>query len=231
MEDGKPYVQPIEMNMPCTKDESGEWYEYHLDLRDYDLPDVMFMGFRFTGTRGKLNSATYYIDDVTYGRTDIPVIRTSTSLLAYNAVVDKDAVSDEISVTTENLAEPVKLKLGGPNRSKFKLSTTELGTDGGSFTVSFHSSDEGVHEAYVRLTSRGAADKYVALAVHNTVATGIDAIPSAPACIVVCDLAGHVVADKAEATPAEAVSGLAPGVYVIKMITADSISTYKVQIK
>lgn len=231
MEDGEPYVQPIEMNMPCTKDESGEWYEYHLDLRDYDLPDVMFMGFRFTGTRGKLNSATYYIDDVTYGRTDIPVIRTSTSLLAYNAVVDKDAVSDEISVTTENLAEPVKLKLGGPNRSKFKLSTTELGTDGGSFTVSFHSSDEGVHEAYVRLTSRGAADKYVALAVHNTVATGIDAIPSAPARIVVCDLAGRVVADKAEATPAEAVSGLAPGVYVIKMITADSISTYKVQIK
>lgn len=231
MEDGEPYVQPIEMNMPCTKDESGEWYEYHLDLRDYDLPDVMFMGFRFTGTRGKLNSATYYIDDVTYGRTDIPVIRTSTSLLAYNAVVDKDAVSDEISVTTENLAEPVKLKLGGPNRSKFKLSTTELGTDGGSFTVSFHSSDEGVHEAYVRLTSRGAADKYVALAVNNTVAAGIDAIPSAPARIVVCDIAGHVVADKAEATPAEAVSGLAPGVYVIKMITADSISTYKVQIK
>ena len=83
----------------------------------------------------------------------------------------------------------MKLKIGGPNRSKFKLSTTELGTDGGSFTVSFHSSDEGVHEAYVRLTSRGAADKYVALAVHNTMATGIDAIPAAAAHIVVCDIA------------------------------------------
>lgn len=168
---------------------------------------------------------------MTYGRTDIPVIRTSTSLLAYRAVVDKDAVSDEVSVTTENLTEPMKLKIGGPNRSKFKLSTTELGTDGGSFTVSFHSSDKGIHEAYVRLSSRGAADKYVALYVNNIVATGIDAIPAAAAHIVVCDLAGRVVADKAEATPAEAVSGLAPGVYVIKMITADSISTYKVQIK
>lgn len=46
----------------------------------------------------------------------------------------------------------------------------------------------------------------------------------------VYDLAGHVVADKAQATPAEAVSGLAKGVYVVKIIAANSISTYKVQL-
>ena len=51
MLDGEPYVQPINLTMPCTKDQSGEWNEYHLDLAEYDLPDVMFMGFRFTGTR------------------------------------------------------------------------------------------------------------------------------------------------------------------------------------
>lgn len=42
MLDGEPYVQPINLTMPCTKDQSGEWNEYHLDLAEYDLPDVMF---------------------------------------------------------------------------------------------------------------------------------------------------------------------------------------------
>ena len=58
----------------------------------------------------------------------------------------------------------------------------------------------------------------------------IASIPADSARIVVYDLAGHVVADKAQATPAEAVSGLAKGVYVVKIIAANSISTYKVQL-
>ncbi len=139
MLDGEPYVQPINLTMPCTKDQSGEWNEYHLDLAEYDLPDVMFMGFRFTGTRGRLNSATYYVDDVTYGRTDIPVIRLSVSQLAFVAEVGKDATSDDVTVATENFAEPVQLTLGGPNKSKFNLSTPGLGLKGGKFTVSFNS--------------------------------------------------------------------------------------------
>ena len=230
MQDNEPYVQPVDLVLPCTKDQSGEWYEYHLDLAEYDLPDVMFMGFKFTGTRGRLNSATYYVDDVTYGRTDIPVIRPSVSQLAFTAQVDKDAMSDVVKVTTENLAEPVKLSLGGANKSKFKLSASSLDAAGGSFSVAFNSSEEGVHEAYVKLSSRGAADKFIALSVNNTVASGIAAIPADAAHIVVYDLAGHIVVDKAQATPSEAVNGLAKGVYVVKVIGTDSICTYKVKL-
>ena len=230
MQDNEPYVQPVDLVLPCTKDQSGEWYEYHLDLAEYDLPDLMFMGFKFTGTRGRLNSATYYVDDVTYGRTDIPVIRPSVSQLAFTAQVDKDAMSDVVKVTTENLAEPVKLSLGGANKSKFKLSASSLDAAGGSFSVAFNSSEEGVHEAYVKLASRGAADKFIALSVNNTVASGIATIPADAARIVVYDLAGHIVVDKAQVTPSEAVNGLAKGVYVVKVIGTDSISTYKVKL-
>lgn len=152
------------------------------------------------------------------------------SQLAFVAEVGKDATSDEVTVATENLAEPVQLTLGGPNKSKFNLSTPGLGLKGGKFTVSFNSLDAGVHEAYVKLSSRGAADRYIALSVNNTTASGIASIPAEAARIVVYDLAGHVVADKAQATPAEAVSGLAKGVYVVKIIAANSISTYKVQL-
>ena len=96
--------------------------------------------------------------------------------------------------------------------------------------MAFNSFDEGVHEAYVKLSSRGAADKYVVLSVNNTTVDGIDGIPTTPAHITVYDLNGNVVADKAQATPAEAVSGLSHGVYVVKAATADSIKTYKVRL-
>lgn len=67
--EGEPYIQPLtECRMPCTKDESGNWYPYTVDLTGQQLADVFFMAFRFTGTRGCDNAATYYIDDVTYGR-------------------------------------------------------------------------------------------------------------------------------------------------------------------
>lgn len=67
--EGEPYVQPLtECRMPCTKDESGKWYPYTVDLTGQQLADVFFMAFRFTSTRGCDNAATYYVDDVTYGR-------------------------------------------------------------------------------------------------------------------------------------------------------------------
>ena len=177
MEDGKPFESPVGgFTMPCTKDESGEWNEYHIDLTGQDLADTFFMGFRFTSTRGRNNSATYYIDDVTYGRTDIPVIRPDATELSFTAQPNKDAKSEVVTVATENLAEPIKLSLGGANKSKFKLSTTELDANGGSFSVTFNSDVEGVHSAYVKLSSRGAADKYVELTVNNTAATGISGI-------------------------------------------------------
>ena len=66
--DGTPYIQPLtECKMPATKDESGKWYPYTVDLTNQEVADVFFMAFRFTSTRGADNSATYYIDDVTYG--------------------------------------------------------------------------------------------------------------------------------------------------------------------
>lgn len=177
MEDGKPLELPVGgFTMPCTKDESGEWNEYHIDLTGQDLADTFFMGFRFTSTRGRNNSATYYIDDVTYGRTDIPVIRPDVQELSFTAKPNIDAKSDVVAVATENLTEPIKLSLGGANKSKFKLSTTQLDANGGSFSVTFNSDKEGVHEAYVKLSSRGAADKYVVLTVNNTTLTGIDTV-------------------------------------------------------
>ena len=189
------------------------------------------MGFRFTSTRSNSNAATYYIDDVTYGRTDIPVIRTSVAEVAMETTPGKDAYSELITVSSENVSEPIKLKLGGANKSKFKLSTSELAAEGGSFTISFNALDEALYSAYVKLSSRGAADKYIEIAVANSEITGINTLPSVNAHVVVYDLKGTIVCDNANATPAEAMSTLASGVYIVKTITDSRIMVNKVMMK
>lgn len=134
--EGDMFVAPVEgFTMPNTEDQSGEWQEYHIDLTGQNIADVFFMGFRFKSTRGRTNSATYYIDDVSYGRTDLAVIQPSLRQLVFTSTVGKDAVSEEVTVTGNNLAEPIKLTLGGANKSKFKLSTSQLPITGGSFAV------------------------------------------------------------------------------------------------
>ena len=54
------------------KDLNDEWQEFHVDLANQNIEDVFFMGFRFKSMRGSSHSAVYYVDDVTYGRTDVP---------------------------------------------------------------------------------------------------------------------------------------------------------------
>lgn len=131
--DGSLYVQPLaECKMPCTKDESGKWFPYSIDLTGQQLADVFFMAFRFTSTRGCDNTATYYIDDVTYG-----------------------------------------------------LETTAIKTVG---------------------TTEKAR-----LTVYN--------------------LAGSKVAEKSGASVADALHGLPRGMYIVKAVSADGVSTSKVQVK
>lgn len=231
-EDGDMYMSPVNgFTMPCTKDESGEWFEYHIDLTGQDIADTFFMGFRFTSTRGRNNSATYYIDDVSFGRTDIAVIRPDVTELAFVASQGKDETSDMISVTTENLTEPIQLTLGGANKSKFALSTQQLSAEGGDFFVQFNSDDLGVHEAYIKLASRGAADKYIALTVNNTTETGISALDTTPADFTVYTTAGVRVSGGKGITAAKAVEGLTPGVYVIQKYENGHITSSKVLLK
>lgn len=229
MADGEIYQAPVEgFTMPALQDQSGEWQEYHVDLTGQPLADVFFMGFRFTSTRGRDNAATYYIDDVSWGRTDLPVIRTSETELAFTAKPGQDAASAPVDVTTTNLALPVTLSLGGANKSKFKLSATELPAEGGTFSVSFNSDEEGVHEAYVKLASRGAADVYVVLSVLNSSTTGTSSVAVAPADIRVSDLSGRLLRSFKGVTSAKATEGLPTGVYLLTIVTGNGVSTEKV---
>jgi len=168
MADGYLYKQKIDMDMPSIPDDNKEWREFHIDLTGQNISDTFFMGFRFSATGGLANSAVYYIDDVTYGRTDIPQITASEDYIFLKTRPDVEIQSKVINVSSTNLNNPVTLSIGGSNASKFELSTDVLPSTGGNFTVSFKSDLIGIHVAYVKLSSRGAADVYIPISAETS---------------------------------------------------------------
>ncbi len=234
MEDPEMYIAPVGgFVMPNVPDNNNEWLEYHINLENQEIADVFFMGFRFKSTRGRENSATYYIDDVSYGRTDLPAITPSLTQLAFEAEQNKDFTTEAITVETRNTTEAVTISVGGPNKSKFKASVNTLPAEGGSFTVSFNSDQIGVHEAYVKLSSRGAADVFIPISANNKEkGTGIAAIPfdEQPE-ITAYDIVGKTVMHMDACKRMEDITKALPaGTYILKVSSATGVQTVKVLI-
>lgn len=232
LEGEEPSFQPIEPTMPCIADENKEWMEYHINLTNQQLPDVFFMGFRFKSTRGKANAATYYIDDVTYGRTDIPTLTPSLTQLEFDAVINTDYVSEPIAVSTANTTEPITLSVGGANKGSFELTANELPASGGSFSVKFKGDQEGIYEAYIKLSSRGAADVYIPVIANNKKESGIASILfSETPDITVFDLSGRAVKFVPQCSSYRQTTGnLQSGTYILRAVSASGTRTAKVHI-
>ncbi len=159
------YQQNLEIEMPNIPDQNGEWIDYHVDLTGQDIADVFFMAFRYDGKIGDDNSVVYYIDDVSWGRTDLPVITADSMQVVMNANPNIAISSGVITIEGKNLTEDIKVTVAGANASKFSVYPETLPTNGGQIAVAFQSDQIGVHEAYLKLSSRGAVDKIIPMAV------------------------------------------------------------------
>lgn len=168
------FFQDLGLELPRTADESGEWVDIHINLEGQEetIADVFFMAFRFTGNSGQTGAATYLLDDVSWGRTDLPRITADSTTIILTTTPDAiEAVA--VNVTGHNLTEGISVSKGGSNPGSFEVVPTSLPAEGGVLGVGFQSSDPGVHEAYLRLRSRGAADVYIPMAVLVKEATDI----------------------------------------------------------
>ena len=246
---GEPiYFQPIEAGIPATPDQNGEWNEIHVNLEGQNIQDVFFMAFKYTGLWGNENAVTYYLDDLGWGRTDLPEITSDSTQVSMVATKGRDQVSGKITITGKNLNEPIKLSLGGANPSKFKLSAQSLPSEGGSFTVTFNSDNTGVHEAYVKLASRGAADKYIPLSVLVKEQSGIDESDVQTISITQWGQRIRVSADQLQQVLLYSASGmyvgqynaengaietpeLSRGIYLLQVTTAGTSTTHKVIVR
>lgn len=211
--EGKPYYQEIQgLNIPASADYNGEWIDYVIDFEGQDISDTFFMGFLFDSNRGRDNSAVYYIDDVTYGRTDVPQIKSDPKTLEVETAVFNTHTTT-INVTGHNLTEKITLEMGGANPSNFTLSTNSLPAAGGSFDLSFTSDQVGVHEAYVQLKSAGAPTHYILLAYNAKESSAIDVIGSdSDGLFTVYNTAGIRVL--VTANPAD-INALPAGLYIV----------------
>ena len=168
------FYQDLEVKMPATKDESGDWLDFQVNLTGQEnIPDVFFMGFKFTGESGQTGSATYLIDDVSWGRNDLPLISVDSPEF-YETVKPDELKTFVLKVTGANLTESITMSFTGNHPSKFKMSPNTLPAEGGLVALGFQSDVEGIQDAYLRLRSRGAVDAYVHITVWVKQETALD---------------------------------------------------------
>lgn len=208
-------VEPIQnVGIPASKEAAGEWVELHIDLTGQNIEPTFFMGFRYIGTRGRTSSTVYYIDDVSFGRTDIPLITPSETEVLIEAAPGQPTVSPVVEIKTQHLAEDIKLTLGGGDKGKFELSLPTLPKEGGPIAVKYNG-DEGQYGCYVKLDSRGAATKYVYF--FSVCLTGINTLSLTPAeSVLIYDLNGRLAASATGSSLSEKLDALPRGTYVIK---------------
>ena len=190
-------VEGIEgLGLPCTAEENDEWVRYVLDCHSWDLPDEFYIAFVFSSMRGKDSSVQYFIDDFSWGRTDMPFIRSSHQLLEHYATAGAASTTSTIAIEGHNLTSPIALSLSGSDAKCFTLSATELPKEGGAFTLDFLSNEEREHTAVVTLLS-GSDARADILVVANTDPAGIGSIAVDGAdwgeAVTVCDLDGRVL--------------------------------------
>lgn len=252
-DDKEPLFRKMEgIGIPVTKDLNGEWSEIHLNLDDQDIADVFCVGFKYDGLIGEENSVVYYIDDVSWGRTDLPVISADSVLVRMEAEQSKLKQSGLIKVTAKNLTEPIRLAIGGSNPSNFEVKSLAdgsnvLAAEGGTFVVNFESDNIGVHEAYIKLSSRGAADLYIPMAVRCVVNSDVvnvsdgnvecwiaDGMLNVSAegmmSVELFDVAGRMVMSCPADSDIMSLSMPSKGVYVVKVNTVTGVSVRKVML-
>ena len=172
------FFQDLQVEMPATADQSGDWLDFQVNLSGQEnIPDVFYMAFRFTGYSGSNGAATYLIDDVSWGRDDLPLI--SVNQAEYTAIAAPNEVKTfAVDVTGTNLTEGIAMSFTGNHPSKFKLSPNALPVEGGAVAVGFQSDIEGVQDAYLRLRSRGAVDAYVHFEILVQATTAVSEVPA-----------------------------------------------------
>lgn len=213
------YVQPIDgLNIPASPDKNEEWVPYTIDLKGLDLADTFFIGFRFNSSRGAESTTSYYIDDFSWGQTNVPLIRPNIREGSFKATAGKKATSPDIEIEGIALTSDIKISLYGAHKGFFTLSTTTLPAAGGKFNLDFLNTEPGEYAVEVDLNSEGAPLTAVIVGMQNETATGItDVIVDLSQPVSVYDIQGRaLITNKQISSTSELKSAFGEGIYIVK---------------
>lgn len=181
---GQPTAHYVDLNslVPYAVTVDAEkWYDYTYDLSTADslgIDDLFHVAFSFySPVGGSATSLNFMIDDVTFGRTDLPEIAVDKEILVYDAVQGKDAEPQGVNITTTNATDKVTIDVVPSTADNyFTLSATSLPSVGGALAVGFHTDDANDHAAMLLIQTRSASPVVVKLLAHVSTTDGINSI-------------------------------------------------------
>ena len=118
------------------------------------------------------------IDDVTFGRTDLPELSIDNDFIKFVFHAGQEMTPQTINVFSDRTKAPITLTLTPSGQKKyFKVSHSKLPSEGGTIAVGFKSNDTKTHAAALLIQTRGAEPIVVKL-LAQPIDTGIDDITS-----------------------------------------------------
>lgn len=247
-ENSKPEFHYLDLNslVPVgVTVESGQWYDYNIDLSKADtlgITDRFHLAFSYySPVGGSATTLNFMVDDVTFGRTDLPVINVDKTMISFNTIQGVKAEPQTVTVTTERATDPVSVTIVPATADYFTVSKSSLAKTGGTFEVGFKTDDANNHAAMLLIQTRSAVPVVVPLMAFVTT-TGINAVENGKDELsvtlsdgqlhvngsyknyAVYSVAGHLLA-KGYAKPVISLPMLAKGMVIVKLTTAKGTRT------
>lgn len=170
--DGKIAAQPLklEQHLLANEMEAELWYDYYIDLSTVEgltIEDLFYVAFSmYSPVGGNQTTTTFMIDDVTYGRTDLPEISVDRDLVNFLYKPNINCDPQTIKTSVKNPSQIVTVSLvPGRVSEEFKVSDTSLPKEGGVLSVGFGTkkTDKKDRAAALLLQTRGGRSAMVRL--------------------------------------------------------------------
>ena len=162
--DGKatPYFLDISEYVPAgVKLEPDMWFDYRIDLSKVEgltIEDKFHVAFSYySPVGGNATSLNFMLDDVTFGRTDLPELSVDNDFIQFVFRPGQEMIPQPLNIYSDRTTAPVTITLAPSTQKKyFKLSSEKLPLEGGALAVGFKSNDSKTHAAALLVQTRGA---------------------------------------------------------------------------
>lgn len=151
--------------------EPDMWFDYRIDLSKVEgltIDDSFHVAFSYySPVGGNETSLNFMIDDVTFGRVDLPELSVDEDFIKFIFRPGQEMKPQTLNIFTDRTTAPVTITLAPSAQKKyFKVSNDKLPAEGGTIAVGFKSNDSKTHAAALLVQTRGAEPIVVKLLAY-----------------------------------------------------------------
>lgn len=168
LKNNKPTAQYVDITKLLLVKEvlPEQWYDYHFDLSKIEglaIEDLFHVAFSlYSPAGGGETSLSFMIDDITFGRNDLPRLSVDKEYLEIKFEPGIESESKVVKVTAERATSPITITLNEPGKeTSFNITPSSLPATGGEVRISYKNDSDKDRAAYLLIQTRGAAAKVV----------------------------------------------------------------------